>query len=75
LAKRKVCIWFNEKEFEELKREAERSDSSVYSYVKAIILRRKLTFRFMIWQLITQWGTVTFLILLVRMFASILSLI
>ena len=39
---RKVSIWFNEREFEELREQAEKKGLSVYAYAKQSILRRKL---------------------------------
>jgi len=39
---KKVSIWFNESEFEELRREAEKRGLTPYAYTKQLILKRKL---------------------------------
>ena len=73
LAKKKVCIWFNEEQYEELEREAERIGSSVYSYVKALTLKRKLAFRLMVSTWAITSGMLIFAVWFIYMVALTLS--
>ena len=70
---RQVNIWLNEEQYEELKREAERNGSTVYRYVKALTLKRKLAFRLMVSAWAITGGMLIFVVWFIYMVALTLS--